>query len=163
MAAFLAARVEGRFDRELTALGDAEDRGEVALRQLAVLAQLQLRMKAPPLPGLAGWMAETASASLEGWHNRDAQAARRQAVAAAVPAGNLQTLLGALDDPAARAADVTRHAAVREAVRRLDARIANLLGGAEARGDTALRLGQEVSAVLGLAALVAAIAAAAFG
>jgi hypothetical protein len=163
MAAFLAARVEGRLDRELTALGDAAEPGEVALRQLAVLATLQIRLKAPPLPGLAGWLAETASASLEGWHNSEAQAARRQAVAAAVPAGNLQALLGILDDPAARAADARDHAAVQEAVRRLDARIASLTRGTEARGETALRLGQEISAVLGLAALAAAIAVAAFG
>jgi eukaryotic-like serine/threonine-protein kinase len=163
MAAFIAARADGRLDQEVAAVGDAVEPALAAVAQLSMLAELQTRLKAPPLPGLAGWLAERAVATLEGWHSRDAQAARREAVAEAVPTGDLRSLLGIVDNPAARAADAEGHAAALDVVRRLDARIAALAGGGDIRRDTALRLGQEVSAVLGLAALVASIVAVAVG
>jgi TPP-dependent pyruvate/acetoin dehydrogenase alpha subunit len=84
-------------------------------------------------------------------------------VAEAIPAGNLRALLGMLDDPAAREADAQGHRAAQATVRQLDARLARLSGGGELRGETALRLGQESAAVIGLAALVAGIVAAALG
>jgi hypothetical protein len=161
MAAFICARMDGRLDKDVAALGDATTPEAVALEQMAVLAQLQARVKAPALPGLSRWLADFAAPAMEGWHNRDALAARREAVATAVPAGNLKALLGIVNDPAAREADEHGYAAAQQAVLRLDARLGRLAGSAGMRADTALRLGQETAAVLGLAALVAAIIAAA--
>ncbi len=161
VAAWLGARLDGRLDRDLTELGEAGTPAETALRQLGLLAQLQTRLKAPPLPGLASWLAQVAAPALEGWHNRAAQESRRQAVAEAVPSGNLRQLHAILGDPAGREADEKGFAAAEATVRHLDEQLARLAGGTGARMETALRLGQEVAAVLGLAALVAAILAAA--
>jgi len=163
MAAFIAARDGGRLDREVAALGDPATPGAMALQQVSVLAHLQARLKARPLPGLAAWLAAVAAPSLGGWHNRETQEVRRKAVAEAVPAGNLKALLETLDDAAAREADEQGFAAAQAMMRQLDARLARLAGGTGARTETALRLGQETAAVIGLAALVAAIVAAAFG
>jgi len=159
LAAFIAARMEGRLDAEIAALGDAAEPYEAAVRQVAVLAELQSRQKAPKLPALAAWLAAIVTPTLPRWHNRDTQAARDAALAAAVPAGDLAALLGTIDDPAARDADERGHAEARDAVRRLDARIARLIAATATRAETALRLGQETAAVAGLTALVAAIVA----
>jgi hypothetical protein len=160
MAAFIAARQDGRLDKEVAELGGAATTGEAAARQLAVLAQLQVRLKAPPLPGVAGWLAGVAAPVLEGWHNRAARETLRAAIAEAVPAGNLTRLLAILADAVAREADERGHAAALASVRELDARLARLAGSGDVRGETALRLGQEIAAVLGLGALVFAIVAA---
>jgi hypothetical protein len=158
MAAFVAARMEGRLDKDLVALGDAGP-ADAALPQLAVLAHLQVRLKAPPLPGLCGWLAQAAAPVLEGWHNRATQESRRALIGEAVPSGNLTRLLHVLNDTAARSADEQGHAAAEQAARGLDARLSGLLGGGHARAETALRLGQEIAAVIGLSALVVAIVA----
>jgi hypothetical protein len=159
MAAFIAARMEGRLDAEIAALGDASDPAEAAVRQIAVLAELQTRQKAPPLPGLTAWLAALVAPTLAAWHNRVTQAARDAALAAAVPAGDLPALLRLIDDPAARDADQRGHAEAREAMQQLDVRLARLAAGADGRAETALRLGQETAAVIGLIALVIAIVA----
>jgi hypothetical protein len=98
---------------------------------------------------------------MEGWRNRATQVARRQAVAETVPDGNLAAVLAVIDDEAARQADAQGFAAARHAAGQIDARLALLRAGGESRAGTAMRLGQETAAVLGLAALVAAIIAAA--
>jgi hypothetical protein len=159
-AAFIAARMEGRLDAEIAALGDAADPAEAAVRQVSVLAELQSRQKAPPLPGLTAWLAAIALPTLPAWHNRTTQTARDAALAEAVPAGDVPALLRLIDDPAARDADRRGHAEAREAVLALDARLARLAAGADGRAETALRLGQETAAVIGLIALVIAIVAA---
>lgn len=64
-----------------------------------------------------------------------------------------------LSDTAARSADQQGHAAAEQAASELDARLTRLLRGAAVRAETALRLGQEIAAVIGLTALVAAIVA----
>jgi hypothetical protein len=156
-AAFLAARMEGRLDAEIAALGDAAEPFAAAVRQVSVLAEVQARQKAPPLPALAAWLAGLAAPTLPQWHNRATQAARDAALAEAVPAGDLAALLGVIDDRAAREADQRGHAEAWEAVRRLDARIARLIAAATDRAETALRLGQETAAAIGVMALVAAI------
>jgi len=163
LAAFVASRIEGRPDQDLAALGEAGTPDETALTQLAVLAHLQSRLKAPPLPGVAGWFADLTAASLDGLHNRETIAAQRAAVAAAVPAGLLPALLAVLDDAATRAADAEGHAAAQAALEQLDARLAALADGGAARHEIALRIGQEATAVLGLGALVVAILVAALG
>jgi hypothetical protein len=157
IAAFIAAHTDGRLDKQISTLGDSTDPAAIVVAQLSVLAELQKGFKAPPLPGLAAWMAELATPELEGWHNRATQAARREAMEAAVPAGDLSTLLGLLKDKVARDADEQGFAAAREAVRQLDLRIARLRKGTDARTETSMRLGQESASVIGLAALVGSL------
>jgi hypothetical protein len=160
MAAFIAAHTDGRFDKQISALGDAADPEEAVVEQLAVLADLQKGFKAPPLPGLAAWIAELMGPELRGWHNKATQAARRQALDLAVPAGDLAALHALMKDKPAREADERGFTAAREAVRRLDVRIARLRNSSDARTETSTRLGQESAAVLGLTSLVASLIAA---
>jgi len=160
MAAFIAAHTEGKLDKQIAGLGDAGEPEDLVIDQLSVLAELQKRYKAPALPGLAGWIVELMGPELKGWHNRATQAARQQAMAEAVPAGDLSAMLALLQDKAAREIDDRDFAAAQAAARNLDIRLARLRASSDARAEAATRLGQEGAAAAGLTALVASIVAA---
>jgi len=72
-------------------------------------------------------------------------------------------MLHMLDDPGARNADAREAQEAVAALAGLDAELAQISGGAGNRTATATRLGQEIAAGLGLAALAVALAIAALG
>jgi hypothetical protein len=160
IAAFVASHQDNRLDGDIVALTDPGPPGMAALRQLAVLARLQRQTACGGLPGLAGWIAGHAAPTLEAWRNRAARQARQAALAAAIPVGDLGAVLRILDDPDGLAADERAYNDAQASIRRLDARLAGLQGNGEARAETARRLGQEISAALGLAALAGTAVAA---
>jgi hypothetical protein len=160
MAAFIAARMDGRFDKFISALGDAAEPEELVMAQLRVLAELQAVAKVPSLPGLCGWLAELAAPAAQDWHNRTTQATRKEAMAEVVPTGNLASLLAVLDHPEMRSADEAGHQTALAQVRALDVKLYRLRSGTQARTETANRLGQETATVLGLAAFVVSLIAA---
>ncbi len=155
IAAFIAAHQGQRLEADIAALPEAGAPGVPALAQLTLLARLQEQVRPGPLPGVAGWVASLAAPLIEGWHSRGARQARQAALTAAIPAGDLSALLALLDDPGAREADRRAFDGTRAGLRRIDGRLAAIAGGAAARAETARRLGQEIAAALGLAALAA--------
>jgi hypothetical protein len=154
-AAFIAARQDQRLDGDILGLTEPGPPGMPALRQLALLARLQALLDCGPLPGLAGWLAALAAPLLESWHSRRARQARQAALTAASATGDLAAVLAVLDDPDALAADEQAYNRAQAGLRRIDDRLAGVAGGGPARSAAARRLGQEIAAALGLAAVAA--------
>ena len=78
---------------------------------------------------------------------------------AAAASGNLPMLLGIVDDPAAKEADARDARAAEQAVRDIDRALARLQAESPARAQKAMRLGTELAASVGAAALLAVIIA----
>ena len=78
-------------------------------------------------------------------------------------AGYLSQMLTALDDPTARSIDAHEASMAAEGLRLIDVALAQLANGGAGRTATAQRLGQEIAAGLGLAALATTLVLAALG
>jgi eukaryotic-like serine/threonine-protein kinase len=163
VAAFISARLERRLESELTAEAGTGQAAAICLAQLRLLAQLQSRFQAQPLPALAAWLAGLAEPVLATWHNRVRRAAVAEQLKVLAEAGFLAPLLAALDDPVARGTDSLEAQRAAEQLHRVDAELALIAGGAAGRTVTANRLGQEIAAGLGLAALATVLAVVALG
>ena len=163
IAAFIAARSERRLDTELTALASDPDGDAGFLAQLRVLAQLQRGARGRAFPGLAGWLAERAGPALAAWHNRERRAAVAERMQALVQAGALPQMLTLLEDPIGRRVDGREAQRVAGEIRRIDAELTQLAAATAERAVIAGRLGQEIAAGIGLAALAAVLVVAALG
>ncbi len=162
VAAFISARLERRMDNEL-AFQTGDPKGAACLAQLRVLAQLQSRLHPRPLPALAAWLATRAGPVLATWRSRGRRAAVEERLRTLTETGYLPSMLQALDDPAGRSADAREAQEAALALGRIDAELAQIAGGARGRAATAARLGQEIAAGFGLAALATVLAVAALG
>ena len=78
-------------------------------------------------------------------------------------AGYLPPMLQALEDPAGRSADAREAHEAAQELARIDTELAQIAGGAPGRAATAARLGQEIAAGFGLAALATVLAVAVLG
>jgi hypothetical protein len=163
VAAFISARLERRLDSELTALAGAAPSDAACLALLRLLAQLQGRFHNQPLPALSAWLAAQAEPVLATWHNRDRRVAVAERIQVLAEAGYLSPMLTALDDPTARSIDAHEARRAVAELNRIDVELAQIAGGAAGRAATARRLGQEIAAGLGLAALATVLAVAALG
>ena len=161
LAAFIAARQDQRLEGEILALDDGDGPGIAMLPQLVLLARLQKQSEPGPLPGLAGWLAGLAGPVLDGWRSRARRLIKQASLTAAIPLGDLAALLAILDDAEAHDADNRASDAAQAGIRRIDARLAMLAEAGQARAGAARRLGEEIAAALGLAALAATTVAAA--
>jgi eukaryotic-like serine/threonine-protein kinase len=163
VATFISARLERRMENDLAALSGSGLPDAVAVAQLRALAHLQSRFQIRPLPALAAWLAAQAAPVLVTWRNRERRAAIAERLQALVDAGYLAPMLAALDDPAARTADVYESRLAADELGRIDAELAQIASGARIRAAAADRLGQEIAAGFGLAALAAVLVATALG
>ncbi len=160
VAAFIAARLERRMDQELLIQNDS---GAACLAQIRALAQLQSRLNPQPLPALAAWLAARASPVVSTWRNRERRAGIERQLQPLAAAGYLGQMLHVLDDAGARSADAREAQEAAAALTGLDAELAQIGDGTGVRTATATRLGQEITAGLGLAALAVALVIAALG
>ena len=161
IAAFIAARSERRLDNELAALmADPPDQAAWFAR-LRLLADVQARHSARPVPGVAGWLAEQAEPALAAWHNRERRTAMAERLRALATAGLLSPMLALIEDPAARSADTHDALAAATQISRIDAELARIAAGSAQRAASSVRLGQEIAAGIGLAGLALALAIAA--
>jgi hypothetical protein len=162
IVAFVSARLERRLDSEIS---EREQRSEETrcLAQLRLLAQLQSRLRAPPLPGLAAWLAARAGPALAAWRNRERRAAVSERLKALAPTGQLPPMLAVLEDPAGRVADAREAQEAAAELRRIDDELAQIANGVATRSSASVRMGQEIAAGLGLATLATVLAAAALG
>jgi hypothetical protein len=160
MAAFIAARLEHRMQQQLaTELGGSTE----CLAQIKILAQLQSRPGQRPLPALASWLASKAGPVVATWRNRDRRAAIEERLQQLASAGYLAPMLQVLDDPSARSADAREAHEAEAMVAAVEAELAEIGSGAPGRAEAATRLGQEIAAGCGLAAMAAALVLAALG
>jgi eukaryotic-like serine/threonine-protein kinase len=163
IAAFISARLERRMENDLAALSGSGLPDAVAVAQLRALAHLQSRFQIRPVPALAAWLAAQAAPVLATWRNRERRTAIAERIQALVDAGYLAPMLAALDDPAARTADVYESRLAADELNRIDTELAQIASGARIRAAAADRLGQEIAAGFGLAALAAVLVATALG
>ena len=161
VAAFVAARGDRKLEAEVARLSDPQA-AETPMIQLRLLAQLQAR-HARSLPNLGAWLAGQADAVLSPWRSRQRRAELRPQLQGLAGKGELVALLAMLDDAEARGADETESHRAAEELMRIDAELARLAHGGPGRADQARRLGQEVAAGIGMAALATLLVAAAFG
>lgn len=163
IAGFLAARHDSSMESDLAALGEPPAQADptlVAVAQLRLLARLQGRLSAAPVPALAAWLGGRLAPTLAGWRNRDRREQMGRALSALAEAGQLPAMLGLLEDRSARAADANELAAALDAVGDIDLRLAVLAAGSATRGATARRLCHEAASGIAAMVLTAAIIAA---
>jgi hypothetical protein len=158
VAAFVAVRAEQPVEASMLLTGSG-----AALAQLRLLARLQARFHPAPLPGIAKWLAGHARALLASWHNKPRREQLEAELQVRAATGQLGSMLALFEDGAARAADVEGAARASAMLAAADAELRRLDGGRAEHTELARRLGQEIAAGSGLAALVATLAFAAFG
>jgi eukaryotic-like serine/threonine-protein kinase len=163
VAAFISARLERRMDNELSAQSGGGDAGAAYMAQLRALAQLQSRLHPQPLPAMAAWFGARAESVLTTWRNRARRARVEERLRALVQAGYLAPMLQMLEDPLERGADAREAHEAAQGLERIDTELAEIAAGAPGRAATAARLGQEIAAGFGLAALATVLAVAVLG
>ena len=161
-AAFIAARGDRKLEAEVGRLADPTS-ADTPMVQLRLLAQLQARATARSLPNLGAWFAGQTDALLARWRSRRRRTELRPHVQELAAKGELVALLAMLDDADSSHADETESHHAAEELARIDAELARLAAGGKLRAEQARRLGQEVAAGIGLAALATLLIAAAFG
>lgn len=87
----------------------------------------------------------------------------RERLTGLVPQGYLAPMLTVLEDPVGRSADARGAQAAEAELVRIDSELSDIAHGAAARSSAAFRVGQEIAAGLGLAALATVLIAAALG
>jgi eukaryotic-like serine/threonine-protein kinase len=163
VAAFVSARLERRMDNDLSAQTGGGDAGAAYMAQLRVLAQLQSRLHPQPLPAMAAWFGARAESVLADWRNRERRAGVEKRLRGLIEAGYLPPMLQTLEDPAGRSADSREAHEAALGLARIDTELAQIAEGAPGRAAAAARLGQEIAAGVGLAALATVLAVAVLG
>jgi hypothetical protein len=163
VAAFISARLERRMDNELSAQSGGGDAGAAYMAQLRALAQLQSRLHPQPLPAMAAWFGARAESVLTTWRNRARRVRVEERLRALVQAGYLAPMLQMLEDPLERGADAREAHEAAQGLERIDTELAEIAAGAPGRAATTARLGQEIAAGFGLAALATVLAVAVLG
>ncbi|MGB1006739.1 MAG: hypothetical protein ACPGVX_06160, partial [Thalassobaculaceae bacterium] len=106
LAAFLAARVPMVDFPVLKSLGGLEtSRGEAVVECLAILADLQKNLKAPPVPNLAVWFASLLEPAVEKFKNVKRRAEVAAEIKKIATTGQLPDLLMLVKDQAAHNED----------------------------------------------------------
>jgi hypothetical protein len=159
IGAFLAARQDG-VAGDVARIGEAREPAEAALATLRLLAGLQERQRAGPLPRLAGWLAEMLAPVLADFHHLPGREARGEALRAAAAAGALGAMRDLLDDAAARGRDAEGLAEAQRLVAAIGAELESLEAQGMAREASARALGHEVALGVGLTALTLSLVAA---
>jgi hypothetical protein len=152
LAAFIAARGDTALQMEAERLAGE---GEPAAT-LRLFVHLQSRLSPEPCPALAGWLIASGAAGLERWRNRARRAALHKQLEALAAKGQLQPILALADNEAGLAADQQAAAAARERLQALGRQIDLVEQGAKQHDTLARRIGQELAALAGLAAALAA-------
>ncbi|MGH7084770.1 MAG: hypothetical protein ACREFN_07235 [Acetobacteraceae bacterium] len=159
--AFVLAKVASGLEPDLarlSSLSAASDEAgsEKAKISLRVFAALQRSTHTAALPGLASWLAERAEPIVAGWKERGRRAAVQERLLALADTGNLSAMAALIEDPAARARDAQGLKEANSVLRSIDHELAAISASGPVRAEAARRLGQEIAAGLGLAAVAAA-------
>jgi hypothetical protein len=155
LTGFIAARQPAGLEQELAPLADGLAADRLALAQLRLLAALQAKLDAGPLPSLAVALAEAAKPALAGWRSKSRRAEKDAALARIADSGDLRALIAVLEDRAAREADAAGLRRAMAQAAQVDAELAALAQGAPARAGDARLLGREIAAALAMAAMAA--------
>ena len=163
IAAFIGARSERLLDGEVQALGNDGDASDRVLITLKLLAELQNRFHPVVMKGITAWIAARCQPLVERWKNRERRVAVDEQLTALAALGFLQPILTLLQDQAGHAADLEGLRAARASVGDIDAELNGIAAGGVLRAAFASRLGQEIAAGVGLAAIAITLILAALG
>jgi hypothetical protein len=163
IVAFIAARSERSLDQRVQAIGDEGDAAKQTIAALRLLSEMQARYHPGPLTGLTSWIAARARPLVERWENRERRNAVDEELKALVAAGFLPPILALLVDQVGQAADADGLDAAIGDLARLDAALHGIAEGGAQRSALAARLGQEIAAGVGLAAIAGTLILAALG
>jgi hypothetical protein len=162
LAAFVAARGDSRLETDTNALSGTPQ-NPVGLPELRLLAQLQMRYYARPLPALAGWVAGAAAPIVALWFNRPRRQELTDRLRSLSQSGMLMPMLALLEDPAGRSADANGAKLAAAELNLIEAELRTITDGAPERRSIAERIGQEIAAGVGLVALAIMVALAVLG
>lgn len=162
LAAFIAARGDSRVENDANNLS-ATAENPFGLPELRLLAQLQVRYHPRPLPALAAWVAGAAAPMVALWYNRPRRQALADRVRSLAQAGMLLPILALLEDPAGRNSDANGAKLAAAELNRIEAELRSIAAAAVERSSTADRIGQEIAAGVGLAALATMLTLAVLG
>jgi eukaryotic-like serine/threonine-protein kinase len=163
IAAFIGARSERLLDGEVQALGHEGEAPDRVLATLKLLTELQNRFHPAVMKGVTAWIAARSQSLVERWKNRERRAAVDAQLTALAALGFLQPILFLLQDQAGHAADLEGLRSARASVAEIDAELNQIADGGVLRAAFATRLGQEIAAGAGLAALAITLILAAMG
>lgn len=153
IAAYLAARQGAAMERSFAEL--AGPAAVAATTRIALLARLQARHAGGrKLPRLAAWLAASCDPVIETWHSRLMRESLPARLAEAARAGDLTVLLGLLDDPAARQADLAGAQAAQAELAAIEAELAAIAAGAPTRRLQARATGEQAAAGVSLTCLL---------
>jgi len=163
IAAFIGARSDRVLDQAVKALASEADPLNRALGALRLLAELQSRYHPTALKGLTAWVVARAPPLVARWKNRERRNEVEEKLKTLAALGFLPPIRDLLEDRAGHEADSEGlHAALAD-LARLDAELRDIADGGRRRGALAARLGQEIAAGIGLAAIAATLLLAAMG
>ena len=154
IAAFIAARADRKVEMQVDALLRAKDGEALRRGELALLQQLQVRYHPGPMPGLAAWAAARLRPDLDRWHNRPRRAALHARLDVLVQAGHLSRMLALIDDLAARSIDASGVQRASVEIATIDAEVAAIEAGDEARLAEAKLFGQAITGGVGISAFI---------
>lgn len=163
IAAFIGARSERLLDGEVQALGNDGDAADRVLVTLKLLTELQNRFHPVVMKGVTAWIAARAQPLVERWKNRERRAAVEEQLTGLAALGFLQPILSLLQDQAGHAADLEGLRAARVSMGGIEAELNEIAEGGRLRAAFATRLGQEIAAGIGLAAVAITLIFAALG
>jgi len=154
IAAFIAARADREIEIQVTGLSNISDANTARLPELVLLRNLQAKYHPAPMPALASWVVKRLLLDLERWRNQPRREALKRHLEELAQAGMLSRLLTVMNDAAARTADERGlRAAVRE-IATIDAEVAAIDHGDEARLTDAARFGQAITGGIGLSIFI---------
>jgi hypothetical protein len=162
LAAFIAARGDSRVEADANNLS-ATPQNPFGLPELRLLAQMQVRYYARPLPALTAWVAAAAAPMVALWFNRPRRQELADRVRSLVQAGMLLPVLALLEDPAGRNNDANGAKLAAAELNRIEAELRGIAAAATERSTTAERIGQEIATGVGLAALATVLVLAVLG
>jgi len=118
---------------------------------------MQSRYHPEPLTGLTAWVATRAQPLVERWKNRERRTAVEEQLQKLAAQGFLAPMLALLRDRTGHEADSEGLRVAVADLTRLEAALLYIRDGSEDRATIAARLGQEIAAGIGLAAVAATL------
>ncbi len=160
---FIAAQAERRLDSEVNALNGRSSEGDRLTAVLRLLSALQSRFWPHPMLATAAWVAARGAPLVAMWKYRPKREEAAAGLNTLAAQGFLPPMLTLIADTATRSADEIGAERALQELRGIDLELTAIADGAQARSQYADRVGQEIVAGAGLAALAVMLILSALG
>jgi hypothetical protein len=147
VAAYIAARFDASGDALLTLMKPKDADDDATLGAIRLFAELQQSFGGAPLPGIALWCAKLARRVAEGFRHRPTRQVMIEAIDRALPAGNVASILKAVDTPGLKTRDSRAFALAKSAWMRLQLEALTIERSSEIRRERAWRRGRDNAAL----------------